>query len=111
MASSNATKVEPANPNTTLAPAAMPDGLTSAEATSSLRRDGPNAMPDTSAHRLRNALTKFWAPVPWLLEASIVLQIVLHKYFEAAVIGGLLVFNAALAYFRLGLRQTCPLPW
>jgi H+-transporting ATPase len=40
-------------------------------------------MPDTSAHPLRNALTKFWAPVPWLLEASIVLETVLHKYYEA----------------------------
>ena len=62
-------------------------------------------MPDTSAHPLRNALTKFWAPVPWLLEASIVLQVVLHKYFEAAVIAGLLVFNAVLAYFQEGRAQ------
>ena len=68
-------------------------------------QDGPNAMPDTSAHPLRNALTKFWAPVPWLLEASIVLQVVLHKYLEAAVIAGLLVFNAALAYFQEGRAQ------
>jgi H+-transporting ATPase len=59
-------------------------------------------MPDTSDHPLRNALTKFWAPVPWLLEASIVLQVALHKFFEAGVIGGLLVFNAALAYFQEG---------
>ncbi len=62
-------------------------------------------MPDTSAHPLRNALAKFWAPVPWLLEASIVLQVVLHKYFEASVIAGLLVFNAALAYFQEGRAQ------
>ena len=62
-------------------------------------------MPDTSAHPLRNALAKFWAPVPWLLEASIVLQVVLHKYLEAAVIAGLLVFNAALAYFQEGRAQ------
>jgi hypothetical protein len=42
-------------------------------------------MPDTSAHSLRNSLTKFWAPAPWLLEAAIVLQLVLHKDLEAAV--------------------------
>ena len=57
-------------------------------------------MPDTSAHPLQNALAKFWAPVPWLLEASIVLELVLDKYTEAAIIAGLLVFNAALAYFQ-----------
>jgi H+-transporting ATPase len=63
-------------------------------------------MPDTSAHPLRNALAKFWAPVPWLLEASVVLELVLHKYYEAAVIAALLVFNAALAYFQEARAQS-----
>jgi H+-transporting ATPase len=80
-------------------------GLTSDEAHTRLERDGPNAMPDTSAHPLRNAVAKFWAPVPWLLEASIVLELVLHKYYEAAVIAALLVFNAALAYFQESRAQ------
>jgi H+-transporting ATPase len=80
-------------------------GLTSDEAHARLEKDGPNAMPDTSAHPLRNALAKFWAPVPWLLEASIVLELVLHKYYEAAVIAALLIFNAALAYFQESRAQ------
>ena len=84
---------------------AAPKGLTSGEARARLDKDGPNAMPDTSAHPLRNALAKFWAPVPWLLEASIVLEIVLHKNYEAAVIAALLVFNAALAYFQESRAQ------
>jgi H+-transporting ATPase len=91
----------PAKPNQNLAS----NGLTTDEAKTRLEKDGPNAMPDTSAHPLRNALAKFWAPVPWLLEAAIVLQIVLHKDLEAAVIAGLLVFNAALAYFQEGRAQ------
>jgi H+-transporting ATPase len=62
-------------------------------------------MPDTSVHLLLNPLVKFWAPVPWLLEASIVLQVVLHKYTEAAVIAVLPVFNAALAYIQEGRAQ------
>ena len=80
-------------------------GLTSDVAASLLQKDGPNAMPDTSAHPLQNALAKFWAPVPWLLEASILLELILQKYFEAAIIAGLLVFNAALAYFQEGRAQ------
>ncbi|MHB1793572.1 MAG: HAD-IC family P-type ATPase [Acidobacteriaceae bacterium] len=84
---------------------ASPNGLTSDEAKSRLEKDGPNAMPDTSAHPFRNALTKFWAPVPWLLEAAIVLQLVLHKDLEAAVIAGLLVFNAVLAYMQESRAQ------
>jgi len=51
------------------------------------------------------ALAKFWAPVPWMLEAAIILQTVLHEYVEAAVIGGLLVFNAALGFFQEGRAQ------
>lgn len=80
-------------------------GLTSDEARARLAKDGPNAMPDTLAHPLRDALAKFWAPVPWLLEASIVLELVLHKYYEAAIIAALLIFNAALSYFQEGRAQ------
>jgi H+-transporting ATPase len=80
-------------------------GLASDVAASLLQKDGPNAMSDTSAHPLQNALAKFWAPVPWLLEASIILELILQKYFEAAIIAGLLVFNAALAYFQEGRAQ------
>jgi H+-transporting ATPase len=62
-------------------------------------------MPDVSEHPLRNALAKFWVPVPWLLEASIVLELVLHKYLEAVAVACLLIFNAALAYFQEGRAQ------
>ena len=75
-------------------------GLTSDEARTRLDKDGPNAMQDASAHPLRNTLMMFWAPVPWLLEASIVLELVLNKVYEAAIIAVLLIFNAALAYFQ-----------
>ena len=65
-----------------------------------LDKDGPNALPDMSARPFRSTLAKFWAPVPWLLETAIVLQLVLHKYLEASVITGLLVFNALLAFVQ-----------
>jgi H+-transporting ATPase len=83
----------------------IPSGLTTEAANTQRASDGPNEMPDTSVHLLRNAAAKFWAPVPWLLEASIILQIVLHKYVEATVITTLLIFNAALAYFQEGRAQ------
>ena len=80
-------------------------GLTSGEARSRLEKSGPNAMPDTALHPLRRALAKFWAPVPWMLEAAIVLEIVLGKYVEAGIIAGLLAFNAALGFFQEGRAQ------
>ena len=93
-----------------VAPAARPKiipngGLTSDEARRRLAKFGPNAMPDTSAHPLRMALEKFWAPVPWMLEAAIVLELALGKYVEAAIIALLLVFNAALGLFQESRAQ------
>jgi H+-transporting ATPase len=82
-----------------------PSGLRGGEARRRLARFGPNAMPDTSVHPLRMALEKFWAPVPWMLEAAIVLELVLGKYVEAAIIAGLLVFNAALGLFQESRAQ------
>lgn len=80
-------------------------GLTSNEARSRLEKFGPNAMPDSSAHPLRIALEKFWAPVPWMLEAAIALELLLGKRVEAAVIAALLVFNAALGLFQESRAQ------
>jgi H+-transporting ATPase len=80
-------------------------GLTSDEACTRLVKFGPNAMPDTALRPWRRALAKFWAPVPWMLEAAIILQIVLHEYVEAGVIAGLLAFNAALGFFQEGHAQ------
>src|ERR1700722_8799517 len=80
-------------------------GLTTDEARSRLAKSGPNAMPDTSAHPMRMALDKFWAPVPWMLEASIVVELALGKYVEAGIIALLLVFNAALGLFQESRAQ------
>ena len=80
-------------------------GLTADEARRRLEKSGPNAMPDTALHPLRRALSKLWAPVPWMLEAAILLELVLGKYVEGAVIAGLLLFNAALGFFQEGRAQ------
>src|ERR1700733_8512750 len=82
-----------------------PTGLTSDEARGRLEKFGPNAIPDTALHPLRRALDKFWVPVPWMLEAAIVLEVVLGKYTEAAIIAALLAFNAALGFFQEGRAQ------
>ena len=80
-------------------------GLTSDEANRRLAEFGPNAIPDTSLHPLRSAVEKFWAPVPWMLEAAIVLELALGKCVEAAIIAILLVFNAAFGLFQESRAQ------
>lgn len=95
----------PAAPSATPAKADQSSGLTSDEARRRLDKVGANAMPDTAVHPLRRALEKFWAPVPWMLEGAIVLELVLGKYVEAAIIAALLVFNAALGLFQESRAQ------
>jgi H+-transporting ATPase len=80
-------------------------GLTTAEARQRLAQFGPNATPDPKVHPVQLVASKFLAPVPCLLEAAIVLQLVLGEYIEAAVIAGLLVFNAALGLLQEGRAQ------
>ena len=80
-------------------------GLSAAEAKRRLEQYGRNAMPDTAIHPLASALEKFWAPVPWMLEAAVVLQLVLRDYTEAVVIAALLVLNAALGLFQESRAQ------
>src|ERR1039458_6910858 len=82
-----------------------PTGLTSDEARRPVGKSGPKANPDKGPHPLPRALTRFWAPVPWMPEAAIVLEIVLGKYVEAGIIAGLLAFNAALGFFQEGRAQ------
>ena len=81
------------------------NGLTSEESRQRLKKFGRNVLPDTTLHPLRMAIEKFWAPVPWMLEAAIVLELALGNYVEAAIIAGLLVFNAALGLFQESRAQ------
>jgi H+-transporting ATPase len=80
-------------------------GLSSADARELLSRYGPNSIPDVEMRPIRRLLGKFWAPVPWLLEATVLLELMLGKYIEAGVILALLIFNAAIGYFQESRAQ------
>ncbi len=77
-------------------------GLTSAEARRRLAEFGRNTISEQVPPRWKIFLAKFWGPIPWMLEAAIVLQIALGVYVEASVIGGLLLFNATLGFLQEG---------
>lgn len=94
----------PAPPTTQLAPP-IKGGLSTAEAQALLGKLGANAMPDTAERLMTRLIGKFWAPVPWMLEAAVILQIALGDRIEAAVIAGLLIFNAALGLAQEGRAQ------
>ena len=80
-------------------------GLSGDEARRRLQQDGPNSTPDAGLDRWSMLLGKFWSPIPWMLEAAVVLQLALGKFLEASIIAALLAFNAALGYFQESRAQ------
>lgn len=77
-------------------------GLSSAAARARLAQYGPNAVAEKKPQPLLTLLGKFWAPVPWMLEATIALEFAMGKPVEAGVIGALLVFNALMSLTQEG---------
>src|SRR5579863_1826524 len=83
--------------------AALPSidaGLSSAEALRRLTHFGPNAIIEEHLGPARRVLRHFWAPVPWMLEATIALQLTIGERVEALMVAALLVVNVALGVFQ-----------
>jgi H+-transporting ATPase len=83
----------------------MPDalavrGLSSQEAAKRLATYGPNSIPEARRNRLLEFFSKFWAPVPWMLEATVALELALGKFDEAIIIAALLLFNSVLSFVQ-----------
>jgi len=86
-------------------PASTPEapvGLTSAEAQHRLEQYGANEIPERRPYPILALLEKFWGPIPWMLEATIVIQILLDKRGEATIVGALLAFNVAINFVEEG---------
>jgi H+-transporting ATPase len=75
-------------------------GLPGAEAAARLARYGPNEIGTERRHRVRALAGRLSGPVPWMLEAAIVLEIAAGKAAEAVIIALLVVFNAVLSFMQ-----------
>ena len=80
-------------------------GLTREEASARLRQYGPNSVREAKSHLFLAIAQKFWAPVPWMLEVTIVLEVILGKRPEAVIIGLLLILNAGLGLVQENRAQ------
>jgi len=80
-------------------------GLTSDEAKARLAHYGYNEVSEAKPHALLTLLRKFWAPVPWMLEATIALTLLSARYLDAVVIGFLLVFNILVSFLQEGRAE------
>ena len=74
------------------------DGLTQAEAEERLTQYGPNEIEEKKANPLLELLTYFWGPIPWMIEAAVILSGVLRHWPDFFIILVLLLANAAVGF-------------
>jgi len=82
-----------------------PEGISEVEARLRLQRDGPNAISEAPRSKLALLGGKLWGPVPWLLEAAVILELALGNYVQAAIITVLVATDALLSFREEGGAQ------
>jgi len=76
------------------------DGLSQAEAEKRLKQYGPNAIAVKSVNPFLTFLTYFWGPIPWMIEAAVILSGVVRHWLDFGVIFLLLCSNAVVGFWE-----------
>ena len=76
------------------------DGLSAAQAAKRLTQDGPNALPTKSENPFLKFLTYFWGPIPWMIEAAVILSGIVRHWLDFGVILLLLCSNAVVGFWE-----------
>jgi H+-transporting ATPase len=77
-----------------------PNGLTQAEAERRLAAWGANELVEVRESALRKFLGYFWGPIPWMIEAAVVLSAIVRHWTDFAIIGVLLLANAVVGFWE-----------
>ena len=80
--------------------ASSPDGLTRAEVEKRLTQYGPNEIAEKHANELLKFLSYFWGPIPWMIEAAVVLSAVARHWPDFGIILVLLLANAFVGFWE-----------
>ena len=73
-------------------------GLTESEAKNRIEKFGYNEIAEEKKNPLVEFFSRFWGPMPWLLELAIVLSCILGHYVEAVIIFVLLTINVVIGF-------------
>jgi len=76
------------------------DGLSRAEAQDRLQRYGYNEIAEKKMNPFFKFLTYFWGPIPWMIEAAVILSAIVHRWPDFFIILVLLVANAAVGFWE-----------
>jgi H+-transporting ATPase len=77
-----------------------PDGLSQAEAQKRLTQYGPNEIEERKTNPFRQFLSHFWGPIPWMIEAAVILSAVAQHWPDFGIILVLLLANAVVGFWE-----------
>jgi H+-transporting ATPase len=77
-----------------------PDGLSQAEAEKRLAQYGPNAIEERKTNAFLKFLTYFWGPIPWMIEAAVILSAIARHWPDFGIILLLLLANAVVGFWE-----------
>jgi H+-transporting ATPase len=77
-----------------------PDGLTEAEAQKRLTQYGPNEIEEKKTNLFLKFLSYFWGPIPWMIEAAVILSAVARHWPDFGIILVLLLANAVVGFWE-----------
>jgi H+-transporting ATPase len=77
-----------------------PDGLSDAEAKKRLTQYGPNKIEEKKTNAFLKFLSYFWGPIPWMIEAAVILSGVVRHWLDFFIILFLLFSNAVVAFWE-----------
>ena len=76
------------------------DGLTQAEAQKRLTQYGPNEIAEKKTNEILKFLSYFWGPIPWMIEAAVILSAAARHWPDFGIILLLLLANAMVGFWE-----------
>jgi H+-transporting ATPase len=75
-------------------------GLSEGEVRKRIEKYGYNEVREEEKNPVMEFLSRYWGPMPWLLELAIALSILLGHFLEAIIIFTLLTVNVTISYLH-----------
>jgi H+-transporting ATPase len=76
------------------------EGLSSSEAQQRLQQLGPNEITEKKVNPFYKFASYFWGPIPWMIEAAIVMSAILNDTTSFGIILVLLMLNAVVGFWQ-----------
>ncbi len=80
--------------------ASSPDGLSEAEAQKRLIQYGPNEIAEKKTNEIVKFLSYFWGPIPWMIEAAVILSAAAGHWPDFGIILLLLLANGVVGFWE-----------